>query len=959
MPALLCVIFFLSGAAALLFETLWFHQAGLALGNSIWASSVVLAGFMGGLALGNGMAGRVGHRIARPLLAYAGLELAIGGAGIGLVYGLPQLGPWLAPVLRTFLELPVAVHAIRLVVAFGVLLVPSVAMGATLPLLVGELVRREPRFGRALGRLYGWNTLGAVAGAIGGEAALFAWLGIHGSALAAGAVNVVVALLAVGLDRWAVPHPSAPGALSGGPAPAGPPLPRRALVLLAAACLCGGVLLALEVVWFRFLILFTLPGSLAFALMLAVVLAGIGVGGLCAARLLAFIPGAERSLPALLASSGLLCLAGYVGFDPLLRVLAAGTALDSGWKTVAVHGLFLMFPVAALSGALFALLGEALDREAPAAVRSTGLLTLANTTGAMLGSLAGGFVLLPFLGIERSVRLLAGVYAAVALLVAVAGWRPQRIRGQAVALVLGAGLLAWIGPLFPSGLMHRRYLTYALQSYAAAGERPVAVRETLTETLVYTRADILGRLRHYRLVTNSHSMSTTSFQAQRYMRLFVYLPLALHPDPKQALLISYGVGVTAKALTDTKSLERIDVVDISRDILDINRIAWEDAKEYPLADPRVHVHIEDGRQFLQTTDRRFDLITGEPPPPKAASVVNLYTREFFALARGRLQPGGLFSYWLPVHLLSEAEAKAILRAFCDVFEDCSLWSGAGLNLIMLGSNEASGPGSTERFGRQWRDPVVSSSLRDLGLELPEQLGATFMADATDLREMIRGIEPLVDDRPKRLGQTGYDMASQVDLYRGWLDPELLRRRFERSPWVRALWPAELREATLPYFRLQPRIEDYFFEGVAAPRRPSVDLPRVDRVLRASPLSTLALWEMRTNVDIQRPILQGGSRGAAGQVHAMTEFEAGARLLADRRPLEAAARFAASHRALPTDRTALSYQIYALCLAGRRPEAEAFAAREGMTSSADSEDRAVWNFVSGHCQPLAPAGAGPP
>ena len=244
------MIFFLSGASALIFEQLWFRQAGLALGNSVWASSLVLAGFMGGLAIGNGVVARIGHRVRRPVALYAGLEVAIATTGIALVHLLPALSPLLAPILRPLLDVPLAANAIRLGSAFLLLLVPSVAMGSTLPLLVAALHRRQRNFGQALGLLYGWNTIGAVAGVIVGEAVLIDAFGIRTTAWIAGGVN----LLAAGI-AWILSGRLDTGGASAIEAPAAP-MPRRTLWFLAAAFMAGACLLGLEVAWFRFLILF-------------------------------------------------------------------------------------------------------------------------------------------------------------------------------------------------------------------------------------------------------------------------------------------------------------------------------------------------------------------------------------------------------------------------------------------------------------------------------------------------------------------------------------------------------------------------------------------------------------------------------------------------------------------------------------------------------------------------------
>jgi spermidine synthase len=936
MATLLCVVFCLSGAASLLFENLWFQRAGLALGNSVWASSLVLAAFMGGLAIGNGIASRFGHRVARPAGLYAALELVIGAAGVAIVLGFPALIPALAAVLGPFADQPAIANAVRLGVAFVLFLVPATAMGATLPLLVRELHRADPIFGHALGRLYGWNTLGALCGALAGELALYAWIGLRGTALLAGSLNVLA-----GVGAWYFSR-RVEGAAAREVAPGMPwALPRAAFVLLGGAFASGAVLLALEVVWFRFLVLFTLPGSVAFALMLTVVLLGIGAGGLLGARVLRQSLEAVRLAPILLALSAALCVATYAGFGGVVSRVSSDARTE--WWGIAVLGIALMLPVSLVSGMLFTLLGEALYPIVGSATRSAGLLAFANTTGAMLGALAGGFVLLPVLGIERSIRLLAGVYAATAVLLAAAALRPSTRREFAVlAIAVGAALLAVL-PLFPSGVLRSRYLAYPLEPFTAGGRASIAaLRETLTETLIYLRSELLGEPRHFRLVTNSHSMSGTMFVSQRYMRLFVWLPVALHPEPRKALLISYGVGTTAKALVDTRELTSIDVVDVSRDVLELNRVVWDDPNDYPLADPRIRIHIEDGRQFLQTTAQRFDLITGEPPPPKNAGIVSLYTREFFALVRDRLEEGGLASYWLPVHTFEAEEAKSIVRAFCDVFPDCSLWSGSLLDWVLLGSRDAKGPVTRERFEAQWHDPVVAPVLRDLGIERPELLGTLFLAGPEDLRELTAATPPLVDDWPKRLGDRVVSIARAQEIWNSWFDAAAQRDRFARSAVVARLFPADVRAASLRWFERGHALEVALETAFRSRANPAAALPEAHRALTETDLRTLPLWRLGSNVDVQRPVRRAIAKGKNG---ALAQFELGVAGLADRDWTAAERGFRASYTLNPK-RPALHYWLYALCMDGRFEEAARLAERNGVRAGKGKGDAEVWSFLSG-------------
>lgn len=831
--AALSLIFFFSGVSALLFENLWFYQAGITLGNSVWASSLVLAGFMGGLALGNALAARLKPGGFRAIRVYALLEVAIGVSGLALVVALPSLTSLLAGVFGPLLSVPWLANLLRLVCAFLLLLVPSTAMGATLPVMVSALYQRDPRFGSVLGRLYGWNTLGAVLGALASHLVLIEAVGVRGTAFVAAGISVSVATLGFALSRR-----FEGGELQTSDVGPAAKLSKRARGLLVAAGVAGFILLGLEVVWFRFLLHFLFGSSGTFAILLAVVLAGIGLGGLAGAGIVALHSRPERLLPGAALLTGALCVTLYLLFPsgPNVRT----------WTGTATLALSLMFPVALLSGVLFTLLGSAIKREEDRETRAAGLLTLANTTGAMLGPLIVGFALLPAIGIDRCVQLLAALYAVIGGLAWTSGARPKHLAES--IFTYGAGvLLVVVVALFPAGDVLERHLRPVVDQHAGEGAaRPVAMREGLTETIIYMEESAFGEPIAYRMLTNGYSMSSTDFRSQRYMKLFVYLPMALHPDAKTALLISYGVGSTAKALTNSAGLETIDVVDISRDVLEMNEIVYSEKGALPLDDPRVHAHIEDGRYFLETTEKRFDFITGEPPPPKMAGVVGLYTREYFSLIRDRLSEGGIASYWLPVHQLDPTDSESIIRAFCDAFDDCTLWRGAGFDWILLGTRNGAGPGTAERFSRQWSDPVVGPELVALGIERPEQLGALFMRDAEGLQDLAGDTEPVTDDRPKRLSDRPFDVGTNrlgFETYVSWLEWSSSRAAFERSTWIARMLPDELIAPTLGRFPT----ESWATLATLSKTRPLQSvMMTVHKLLAGSKLTTLPLWLLGSN-----------------------------------------------------------------------------------------------------------------
>jgi len=901
MVLLLCLAFFFSGASGVLFESLWFRVLGLTLGNSVWASNIVLASFMGGLAAGNAIAARHGTRLRRVAQLYAVVEGIVALTGVAIVVLLPSLSPALGRMFMHGLAQGWLVNLGRLTVAFCLLLVPTTAMGLTLPLLAKAVSDADGNFGRVLGRLYGWNTLGGMSGALCGELWLIGWLGQRGTALGAAGLNLVAAAIVLLMRR----HLCAVSATAPKPASIRP-LSLRSWRLLSAAFLAGATLLALEVVWFRFLQLFVYATSFAFAVMLATILLGIGAGGVIAAVWLGRDPRAHRCAPVIALTAGAAVELSYALFDPLV----GGTAFNAADVVRAFpRFISLMLPTSLLSGALFTLLGAAQREECGDVAEAAGKLTFANTLGAMVGSFLAGFVFLPQLGMERTLFASMLSYGMVAILAMAAPVPAPSSRYRRMKLLAALTLLALLSAHATFGLMRLRFVPSILARYNEMGDsKLVALREGVNETVMYLRTFYRGQPLYHRLMTNGHSMSATTFRGRRYMKLYVYWALAVNPGARKALLISYGVGSTAKALTDARQLQSIDVVDISPDVLALAPIAFPETRS-PLADPRVRAHVEDGRFFLQTTDDRFDLITGEPPPLRGAGINRLYSREYFQLVHDRLRAGGVVTYWLPVNQLWLSETKAIIRAFCDAFPDCSLWSGAGLQWMLAGTRGAHGPVPEEQFSAQWRDPIVARELVALGFDTPETLGATFLADAVMLNQRTQGVAPLDDDHPGRILARAPSEEAGKPIYRTWMEPRSLHQRFESSAFVRDLWPPALRRRTGDFFAPQAVLDDLSAFGQLNP------LAVLHAVLKHSPLRTLPLLLLGTEPAIQRiaiPLYQTGTRDAD------LEFEMGALGMSER-DYEAAAGHLAHVTDSRRDVQARLVRTLALGLLGREVE----------------------------------------
>lgn len=821
--------FFVSGAAALSFERVWFDLAGLALGNDVWASTAVLSAFMLGLAAGHALAARR-PAFFRRISAFALLELVAGVSGIALVLGFGVVEAHFAVLVAGVFERPWLLNGARTLAAFVLLFVPSAAMGAGLPTLAGALERGPGDYGRLLGALYGANTAGGVLGVAFAEAFMIPEWGLRATGVAAGAAELGVAALALFLSRRIPVTASADGERAEWDLVAAP--------WLFCAAACGFFLLGLEVVWLRILTLFVDDTSSAFAAVLAVVLAGIAAGGLCAAVFVKRFEAAAARVDRTAYVCGVAGLVGYLAYPSALQRFYVPEAPP--WR-IALVAAPLVLPSAICSGILFTQIGMALRRSSPSGVVATAELGAVNAVGGGLGAALVGGMLLPALGMERALFLLLASYGIVGLV------GSFRAPGARVARWFELAAFAAFMAFFPFGRV-RDFVEASAGRWTQDAGRVTEVKETATNTIVHVRHEIAGLPTYDRILTDAYSMTANDFFARRYMKLFVYLPVALSPRVDSALVLGFGIGNTASALADTKEVKRIDVVDTSKEMLDLSRRVLGRVEHPVLDDPRVHVHVADARYFLRSTDGTYTLITGEPPPPTMARVASLYSREYFTLIRDHLAPSGMVTYWLPAMSLSGPALLSIVHGFCDVFADCALWNGAGENFVLSGSREPHTPVDDARYFAQWRDPIVGQEIRALGFEFPGQLGATFVGDAKFLTAQAESAPPATDDFPKRVTIRGTGDEREA-LLGAWRDTRAARERFAHSELIRRWFPPSARRQSLQHFENQRLIADLLSPGPTHARQTEV----LDQVLMETPLRLPVLLLLRSDPDAERAL----------------------------------------------------------------------------------------------------------
>ncbi|HYV44003.1 MAG TPA: hypothetical protein VFA20_04035 [Myxococcaceae bacterium] len=699
----------LSGASGLTFELIWIRQASLLLGHTAVAMSAVVAAFLGGLGLGAAALGRRVDAARRPLALYGALECVTAVAAVALTLGLPHLGRWVAGI---------GPWPARAAIAVVLVLVPAAAMGGTLPALVRAAVEAdEGSTGRRFGALYAVNTLGAAAGCLLSGFVLFGALGITRTGLLAALGNLVAGGIALAWSRKApAPEPTAPKASA--------PVERWLLLLAAAA---GFAALALEVLWFRALASVLDSTSYALSLLLAVYLLGLVAG----AWLFALRPPPVAPLHRF-GEVELLFAFAALGSLALLGQVRALEHLSMALRATAV----LLVPCA-LSGYALPLLVEASARTSGAGSRS-GRIYGANTAGGILGSLLTGLFLIPRFGTQPAFAVACAVSAAAAL---------RAARGRAPLAAAAALALCLL-------VLPRGYLVRGLTHFSDS--TTVDVREGVDGTLAvleYDRASTCNSglyacgpacpdFHHRQLLFGATSYASTVLPARRYMRALGHLPMLLHPSPADALVICFGTGTTAAAVADDDRLRALTLVDLNADVFDVAP-DFQEVNGDVLADPRVRVSVDDARHFLAATDQSFDVIAFEPPPPRSAGAVDLYTTDFYALVKRRLRPGGVVAQWIPLGQQSDQLSRALVGALTASFEHATLWLPARLDAIVIASDA---PLQPELIASRWshRSP---GALAEVGLGRPRVLLDTFVAGTDALRRYAAAAPALTDDRP--------------------------------------------------------------------------------------------------------------------------------------------------------------------------------------------------------------------
>ena len=674
------VIFIASGAAGLFYQVVWTRLLTLVFGSTIFAVSAVLTAFMAGLGLGSFVLSRWADRGIRPLRIYSILEILIGLYALLFPLLLKGIQSGYIAVARTgdvgFTPLVLA----KFLMGVGVLLLPTALMGGTLPLLSRYLVRSLNLATREIAYLYALNTAGATLGTFIAGFLLIPQVGLKATMFVAVTLNIAAGAVALFLSRNESPF-SAEAPETGGRESAAPrrpkgidPSPRRQVRLALVIMFFSGLFaLVFEVVWTRILLLYMGSTTYTFSTMLTTFLFGIAAGsyfiGLAAPRI-------KRPF--------LLLALVEIGIGASIFITApamwkASAIMESpafsqlSWETYNLSKFALCFGVmllpTLLMGATFPLATQVVLRSPDEVGRSVGNVYSVNTLGAIIGSMAAGLLLIPVLG-------LGGTFAVASL-------GNMALGGAAIFSSGNKRLLPWgftfAAPALALVLLHASVTKLLRQT--------VIERIAQTGSIVFEGDGLEAHVavdQHafgYRQLWINGDIVAKSTASVSGHNMLGHLPMLLAEENKDVLVIALGTGISAGS-TSLYEPETLDIVEISELVVENVHLFWFDNHDL-VSNPKANFVVDDGRNFVQTAKKTYDVVAAEPLQPWKVGVANLYTREYYEACRRLLNTGGVAVQWIPLHGPSLQDVRDLTKTFVEVFPETSFWI-FGFDVVLLG-----------------------------------------------------------------------------------------------------------------------------------------------------------------------------------------------------------------------------------------------------------------------------------
>jgi len=746
----LAAAFLVSGAAGLIHEVVWVRLLGFVFGVSELAMATVLAAFMGGLALGSWLVGSRSARIADRRRTYAWLEIGIGAAALVLPLLFWALEPLYGAIWRrTHLSFAVF-SAIRFALAGSVLLLPTIMMGATLPVLADHLARVE---GRRIApeTLYTLNLIGAVVGVALAGFVLMPGIGLWGTILVGALLNVGVGV-AVLLLPATVEHQAAPERVP----PASSPEAFAPRLIVLAAFLSGTLSLATQVAWTRVLTLVIGSTTYAFTSVLLVYLLALGLGSAWAARRGAGGASVARPLALvhLVSALGLVAAVWSVNRLPFwyLRLYGLwGPAADFGGvaRGLVLAAMILFVPVVAAGTVLPLALVGAVPRGGSATGAAVGRLYATNTLGAILGALLVGFVLIPVVGTKTTLLGVAAIAAAMGLTFAAAPprtpWLVSLGAAAAILVVTGVGLApAWnyqdlhTGVAEPVGGQSAEALT-RIDTLTDTREKLLFQREGATASVLVREDPRKTR----KLIINSRTNASDDRSDMATQVLLAQLPFLFAPHTERVFVVGWGSGVTIGSAARTAT-GRVTAVELEPAVVEASAF-FRHVNHDPLRNPRVRLYEDDARHILVASDETWDVVINEPSHPWVAGIANLFTRDYYALVARRLEPDGVLATWLQSYQVAPDTYRSLLATLLSVFPEVLLFHAPGTSDTILLAARRPFVVDLADLDRRFAAGEMRAELARIGVTGPEHVLAMLYLGTQAAKGYVSGAPLNTDD----------------------------------------------------------------------------------------------------------------------------------------------------------------------------------------------------------------------
>jgi spermidine synthase len=763
------LLFFASGISGLVYEIIWMRKLTLIFGCTTYATSAVLTAFMGGLALGSFLLGRVADRQSNPLRLYGLIEIGIGLSTIlVMLLLLPVMDSAYVWAFRVMPQAGAGIIAIRFILAILILIVPTTLMGGTLPIISRYFVERLGILGHEIGKLYAINTLGATLGCFAAGFILIRSLGETDTvAIAVGinlAVGSVMLLLPgrVGAARLeegpeTAPVDCAPGEPAAdrviGKEPSIAPSPSKARAALWAFGLAGFASLAYEVIWTRSLINVIGSDVYCFTVILTTFLLGIGLGSFVIARFADRIRNLYLAFGLAEIAIGCLALATIPLTEALpgvtIRVMellakAELARTPFAMRTVSMFGAaFLIFlGPTVLMGAVFPLVNKIWHQNVRCVGRRVGDVYSVNTLGTILGAAAAGFLILPWFGIAGSIVAISTVNLGVGAIVCGLERRSRLVTG-----------LRWLGTAAAVGSLAAIFvlgLHHGVPGYITAYDRQsLAIpyyKETPAATLYVKEFNAQRNVWGYpirKLVINRHPTAHNTLLDIVVHKVLAHVPLLLHDNPQRALVVGFGLGSTSYSMLRHADV-RVDCVELLGEEIDTATYFARENHDIINTAERFRLIINDGRNYILATEEVYDVISVNAIDPRLSPA--LYTWDFYELCRSRMTDEGLMALWLPTYCISRDAYFSIYKSFLQVFpHSFVLYCNRG-HFVVIGSSRPIRI-DLERLRARMAEPPVRESLAEVCLEDPLVLLSTFILTPEGLERMVGGAPLNTDLNP--------------------------------------------------------------------------------------------------------------------------------------------------------------------------------------------------------------------